>query len=361
MSDAQDGPWNDYAAPTAMPPSSASSDSPPWEDFAASPPQTGMFGQTLKPGTTAPATAFQQDVQGPGLQDATIPDGLALYGAAGIAKTGASIAAAGASAAKNGIASIFEAPESLKSAGITARTLENMAPGNQNPADYTAAVEKQLQGNGALGNTAKETWDKMNTLKDAAGLGVQSAFSAIKNSASPSALMADAQSALQPLVDEWTKRASGLVPDMSAAKPFEEYANALGKIAQSQGGKLTLDNIDQALKEVGTKLDESSQDMEPVFSKLYGKLADARDSIVNTIANQAGDPALKTNLLKNNADYSTYMRLLPSIEKNAYKEAIKEGVSAYQKYGGPIITKVAAASEVAHLLHEAINKVLGSD
>src|SRR6185437_4376286 len=161
--------------------------------------------------------------------------------------------------------------------------------------------------------------------------------------------------------DEWTKRASGLVPDMSAAKPFEEYANALGKIAQSQGGKLTLDNIDQALKEVGTKLDESSQDMEPVFSKLYGKLADARDSIVNTIANQAGDPALKTNLLKNNADYSTYMRLLPSIEKNAYKEAIKEGVSAYQKYGGQIITKVAAASEVAHLLHEAINKVLGSD
>ena len=56
---------------------------------------TGMFGQELKPGTTAPAEAFRQDVEGPGIQDVSASDALTVQGTAGLAKLGAGLAGKG--------------------------------------------------------------------------------------------------------------------------------------------------------------------------------------------------------------------------------------------------------------------------
>lgn len=263
----------------------------------------------------------------------------------------------------NKIASLFEAPESLKSAGITSSVLEHMAPGGQNPADYVDAVEKQLSNNGALATTAKETWDNMSKLANSAGQAISQAKDAIRQ-ASPDALMVDANKILDPIANEALKRGTGLFSKTeNLANPFYDAFDGLQKIAQQQGGKLTIDNLDSALQETGERMNEGGDAVQTVFSKLYGKLADARDSIVNNVAEQSGNPAIKDALLRNNADYSTYMRLLPGIGKSAAKEAIKEGISAYQKYGGPTILKYGASGATAltgeHLIEKLYHMLSG--
>lgn len=240
--------------------------------------------------------------------------------------------------------SLFETPESLKSAGITASTLEHMAPGGQNPADYVNAVEKQLSGKGVIATTAKETWDKMFPAAQKVGQGVREAMNAIKQAAGPESLMVDANTALDPIANEALKRGTGLFSKTeNLANPFYDAYDGLQKIAKEQGGKLSLDNLDAALDETGKIMNEGGEAVKKTFAKLYGKLADARDVIVNTVADQAGDQGLKHALLQNNADYSTYMRVLPSVEKEAYKEGIREGVSTFRKYGGPTVMKYGAS------------------
>lgn len=258
------------------------------------------------------------------------------------------------------IASLFEAPESLKSAGITANTLEHMAPGSQNPADYVKAVENQLSSKGVLATTAKETWDKMYPAAQKVGKGVREAMSAIKQAAGPDSLMVDANTALDPIANEALKRGTGLFSKTeNLANPFYDAYDGLQKIAKQQGGKLSLDNLDAALHETGQIMNEGGEAVKTTFAKLYGKLADARDVIVNTVADQAGDQGLKQALLQNNADYSTYMRVLPSVEKAAFKEGIKEGVSAFRKYGGPQILKYGLGSLGAEELYRMISSFMG--
>jgi len=315
----------------------------------------GIFGQKLNPGTTTPVDSFQQDVKGAGLQDATIPDMATVYGLGNLAKTGISALGKGGQA----IVSLFETPESLKSAGITPLTLEHMAPGGQNPADYVIAVENQLKAKDALGTTAKETWDKMSQLANSAGQAISNAKIAIQK-ATPAALMVDAKLALDPIANEALKRGIGLFSKTeNLANPFYDAYDGLMKIAQQQGGKLTIDNLDAALQETGQIMNEGGEAVQNTFGKLYGKLADARDAIVNNVADQAGDQGLKEALLKNNADYSTYMRLLPSVEKNAYKEAVKEGISAYQKHIGPLGEKLAIAGGSYAVVRELMDKLMG--
>ncbi len=353
-----DTPWEAFPAETAHPPHEDIPNTP-WEIHAPEQ-EKGLFNQKLSPGTTSPDTAFQQDLSGPGIQDATVGDVSSVYGATGLAKA----AAGGAMAGAEGISSIFKTPESLKSAGITAQTLEHMIPGGQNPADYVQAVEKQLSNNGAIATTAKETWDNMNKLANAAGSAIGQAKLAIQQAA-PDALMVDANKALDPIANEALKRGMGLFSKTeNLANPFYDAYDGLQKIAAQQGGKLTIDNLDSALHETGQLMNEGGEAVRTTFSKLYGKLADARDIIVNNVAEASGNPALKESLLKNNADYSTYMRLLPVVGKSAAKEAIKEGVSAYTKYGGPTILKYGASGATAltgeHLIEKLYHVLSGS-
>lgn len=332
-------PASAYAAPTALPPINTLPQDP-----------ADAYG-TLNSPFPEPQAVDQK-----GLQDVSIPDAMTVYGAGQLTKLGVQ----GGAAAVKGIGSLFETPESLKSAGITAKTLENMAPGGQNPSNYAEAVEKQLGSKGILAKTAKDTWTNLNGKITESGTAIQNAMSSIQE-ANPNALLVDAKNALEPIADEALKRSAGLFSaTANSANPFFQAYDGLMKTATQQAGKLSLDNVTSALQETGKMMDEGGEETQATFGKLYGKLADVRDGIVNTVAQQANNPELSQTLLKNNADYSTYMRILPAIEKAGYREAIKEGVSAYQKYGGPLVAKGLAVYGLGRGIQEGIDKFLGT-
>lgn len=343
--------WDDPAvasAPTAAPNL--------WEDVSGTSTPAMPSGQ---PGTGTSAGELERSSEYPNakMTDPTAQDAMTIYGTGQLAKLGIE----GATASVRGITSLWEVPESLKSAGVTGSTLEHMSPGGQNPGDYVNAVEKQLSAKGVLATTAKETWDKMAPAAKKVGEAVTEAMNNIKQAAGPEALLVDANTALDPIANEALKRGTGLFAKTeNLANPFYDAYDGLQKIAREQGGKLTLDNINAALHETGQMMNEGGEAVKTTFAKLYGKLADVRDVIVNTVANQAENPELKQALLKNNADYSTYTRILPSVEKAAYKEAIKEGVSAYQKHIGPLGEKLAIAGGSYAVVRGILDKVLGN-
>jgi hypothetical protein len=130
-------------------------------------------------------------------------------------------------------------------------------------------------------------------------------------------------------------------------------------MAKQQGGKLTLDNVDAVLKETGAMMD-NGEEAANLYGPVYGKLADVRDAMVHTIGQQSNNPEIMQTLLKHNADYSTYMRLLPSVERSAFREAIKEGVSGYQKYIGPLGEKLLMAGGAYGAVRGVVGKVLGN-
>jgi hypothetical protein len=268
------------------------------------------------------------------------------------------------------VLSFFEAPESLKSAGITAQTLRNMAPGGQNPADYTAAVENQLSGYGVLDTTPKGTWNAMNTDLGKGVTAVKNALNTVREEASANApqsvtgivdpLMIDAKTAIQPLLEKVQQAAQGAYgATKEAAKPFQDAANWLVKQAQLQGGKISFDNVDALMKETGSMMDQGPE-AEAIYGPVYGGIADMKDGMVKTVADLSGDPNVRQQLLENNAKVSTYLRLMPSIEKATYQAAVKEGVSAYQKYIGPLGTKFAMAGGAYAGIRKVLDMALGT-
>lgn len=66
-------------------------------------PETGLFGQELKKGNTSASEGFKQDVEGPGLRDVSVPDAMAVEGAASLGKLGLGLAAKGVGAALDAI------------------------------------------------------------------------------------------------------------------------------------------------------------------------------------------------------------------------------------------------------------------
>lgn len=383
-----DYPWEVHDAPTQIPPGNDLPDYP-WETHSAQQPaDVGVFGKiknamqidarlagtpNLQPGTTAPAAAFKQDVNGPGVQDSTVTDAANVYGLGSFGKAvateGIPAVGEGAVGVVNKIKSFFETPESLKSAGIDANTLKRIAPGGQNPADYVKAVEQQLINNDALGTSAKETWDKMNPLKNSVGKQIGDDLATLKSSESAidakygdvgNPTIVDAEKALQPISEKIAELGTGIYSDaQNMAKPYQQVYSGLLNMAKDQGGKLSLENIDSVLKQTGEMMDHGEVARE-TYGPIYGKLADVRDSMVHTIAQQSGNPEIAQRLLKNNADYSTYLRLLPTVERGAYKEAVKEGVSAYQKHIGPLGEKLAIAGGSYAVIREVLDKILGS-
>lgn len=241
----------------------------------------------------------------------------------------------------SGIASFFQKAPTLLSAGIKPITIAKMVPNGVNPADFGQELEQKLTNAGALGKGA-DAWDKMNNFTQTAGQRVGSALNAVSQSAGPQALTVDAETALKPIYDAWGNEVNALVPDTKATSTFGKYYSALANVAQQQGGKLTLDNIHDFLQEIGPKTHTGTDAMQDIYSKLYSVGADARDGVVNTVAQQANSPALAQNLLSANNDYSTGLRLLPDVKRAASAVPIKEGMSTFQKVGGPTILKYAA-------------------
>lgn len=227
-----------------------------------------------------------------------------------------------------GIASLFQSSPTLLSAGIKPQTVLKMTPTGQNPAEFGQQLEQSLNKAGAIGQDAKQTWSNINNLAMKSGQRVGASLDAIRGAAGPNAVTVNAGEVLQPLVDEWADRASGaLAGTRRLARPFEEAHQTLVKAAASKGGFLGLDDIHNLLQEVGPLTHTGSEASQAAYSDLYGSLAEVQKGMINKVAQQAGNPALSSDLLNANADYSKYMRLMPDISKAASSFPIKQPVS----------------------------------
>jgi hypothetical protein len=260
----------------------------------------------------------------------------------------------------NGIGSLFEAAPTLLNAGIKPTTILKMTPAGTNPAEFGQLLEQSLNKVGAIGQDEKTTWNNFTTLVNNAGQRVGNSLNSISKVAGPDALTVNGGEALQPLVDDWAERAGGsLAGTRRLAKPFEDAYQSLIQKAASNGGRLSLDDIHSTLQEVGPLTHTGSDASQAAYSDLYGSLANVRDGMVKSVAQQANNPSLAQNLLDANADYSKYMRLMPDVSKAAAAAPIKAGVSTVGKVL-PIIEKGLATGAGIGGAYSVANRLLGN-
>lgn len=400
-----DYPWEDFAPPPAPVVEAPKAETKyPWEDFGgtshpAQPPSQsfgGMVGQVAQDVFMKPAKAAEDLATNPVTMAKALPyvmsaaateipggntggmvagrqisnEALRLLGhSEDIPSGGEQLAEAGGAViadAAGPIMRFFKPPPSLIEAGVTARTIKNMVPPGANPAKYGEALEKELRGVGALSDDAKKTWDAMNGMKEKAGQAVGDSLQKIATTATKlggeNPLALDAEATLKPILDGWAERAGGsLQGTRRLAKPFEEAYQNLMQTASQQGGKITMDNIHSLMDEVGPLVHKGPEATQQAYSELYGALADTRDQMVQSVAKQANDPKLAQNLLNANAAYSKFMRLMPDVTNAAAKHALKEGVSAFQKMGGPHILRYAAGISGFEGIKKLYESLLGSE
>lgn len=207
-----------------------------------------------------------------------------------------------------------------KALGIKPKTVEMMAKG-ANPSEFGAELGIKLNKQGLSPFSASKAFDVATHLQNKYGKSVESAMDAIRQSGKDVSVLAD--DALKPVVDDWASRAdAALSVNRQTAKPFEEIYTNLSKKAQSMGGKLSVDDVRDALQEVGRGIENASvgSTKESAYSDLYGKLANVREDIVSKVAEQAGDPSLASNLKSANKGYSDVLGVLPDIRKAATQE-----------------------------------------
>jgi hypothetical protein len=340
-------PWEDIPAPTALPPNIVSPETMPWEDILSA---TVPPSRPIKTNIPEPQVSGNDNLGDAVPFEQRLGQNLAALGAgAGAAQLSGNLVSMGAK--------LFENVPDLLEAGIKPQTLARMTPQGVNPADFAKTLQNDLNAEGAIGKTSKATFDSMLKNTTQAGEDVRTARDAIAQAAGPQAVTVNAQTALQPIYDAWGKEVNAIVPDSKTISTFGKYHEGLMKVAQNQGGQLSLDNIHDFLQEIGPKVNTGSEANQAIYSKLYGVGLDAQKGVVNTIAKQAGDNSLATNLLDANARYSRNMRLMPDVTMNTAKEAIKEGISAFQKYGGPTILKYGAAAAGVSGLEELTKKI----
>lgn len=335
-------PWEDFSSDTST--------AGPWTDFA---PQA-QSAPSPAVGTTPPDVAFNQDKYGPGLQDTTVPDVAAVYGAGSLAKTGVSALAKGAS-------SLLETSPDLLNAGITKGTLEKMTPQGVNPADYAKTLRDQFLKNDAIGTTPDKSFPKMNSYIQKSGQGVSDALNGIKQASGSDAVTVDAQKVLKPVYDAWSKEVDAIDPNPQVISKLAKYHSALADTAANQGGRLTLDDLHNALQEAGPKTQVGSDAVKGAYKTVYGALANSRDLAAQTVADQADNPALAKNLLDSNAGYSAGMRVIHDIRNASAAGAINAGKSTFSKLGGPTISKYIAAYLGGEGLIKAAEHLTGNE
>jgi hypothetical protein len=348
-SQTQTPPWEDIASPTAIPPSVIGQDTKPWEDIGSS-----FAGPPVASSYPEPRNVDQQGMIS---QGGTPEQLMQVAGGMGVGEL--------AGSAVSGVAKLFENVPDLLDAGIKPQTLKAMTPEGMTPSDYGPILQKQLNSEGLLGKTSNDTLKNFISDTDKAGADVGSARNAIAQAKGPQAVTVNAQDALQPIYDAWSKEVNANVPDGRTLKIIGDQYNGLMKTAQAQGGQLTLDNIHNFLQEIGPKVHAGSEANQAIYSNLYKVGMDTQKGMVNTVAKQAGDPTLASNLLDANARFTRNLRLLPDVATNDAKEAIKAGVSAFQKYGGPTMMKYAGGGFAAltgeHLIGKLYHVITGGD
>lgn len=225
----------------------------------------------------------------------------------------------------------FGARGILDSIEIRPQTIERIA-GKSNPAEVGAVVGKRLVEEGAVGGSAKETFDLSKTVKNKYGDAVEESLSAIKKASKDAGIYPEgtdplkvkANPVLRPLINKANDlRDSGYPLERTESRYHRAMYNSLSKSAEANGGFITLDNVRKEMQRVGKMFKKLAPDSDQynMVAEVYGTLADTRDAIVNTIADRAGNPALATNLRNANQGFSLYTRLLPDIRRAAAMEA----------------------------------------
>lgn len=209
-----------------------------------------------------------------------------------------------------------------KSMGLKYKTISNMAK-SENPAEFGSKLGAELNREGAVGFTAGGTWKKANNLKRQYGVEVGNAIDNIKNSGFPTTIPAD--EALSSLSQESQRLLSS--PESSnriVGKMYKNRYEFLKQKSEASGGQLSLDDIRDAMEDVGEAINNTAKEgtKREGLLGLYGHLADARDTIVSRVAEQADNPALREDLMNANKGFSKYSRVMPDIKKRAAMEGV---------------------------------------
>lgn len=245
------------------------------------------------------------------------------------------------------------------SLGIKGGTVDEMTPQKDNPGRTGIRLGMQLAEEGTKGMGSIEGLDQINKNLSKHGKSVQSALNAIKETNKSygvypelgDPLKVKANPILKPFLDRANEMESSDYPlQQFESKYHRAVYNALSKAAKEGGDFLSLDDVRNEMSKVGDMLNSAGEDHAGVIRKIYGKLANLQDGMVETIADQAGDPKLASNLKEANANYSRYIRILPDVRKSASNASVKAG----ELKGHPIASAFKALEpKVAGLAYSA--------
>lgn len=214
-------------------------------------------------------------------------------------------------------------------AGIKEGTVRAMTKAGQNPGKVGIDLGSELVKSGVVKGNPIATFDAAAAESKKAG---EAVGSALKNIAKESAkyggiedpLAMDAKKALN-VLDKAVKEKLGgtLSSTRHLAKPFKETYDDIVKMADKQGGKITLDDVMKVLHEVGPRTHKGSDEAQAVYSEIYGLLANTRDDMVTTLAHQAKNTSLKDALIEANKNYSRWIRVMPDLSKASSTDSVK--------------------------------------
>lgn len=229
-----------------------------------------------------------------------------------------------------------------------------------NPAETAENLGLSLEKEGVLGNTPKATYDNVVSKLKEYGKAVGDAYNNIVSRG----VKAEApfEEATRPLVDEFVNLGDQAYPTNFQTSRIRNAYDKLLRLAKGNNGNLTLDHIDEVLDDTGKAMNvaQEGSDKYKIFSKIYATLADVRDSMVNKVADAAGDPTVTQNLKNANAGYSKFMRILPDASKKAAKYGLKgfnfsEPAKEIQNIARPFLAK--GAVKTGRVLREVGEKV----
>ena len=212
--------------------------------------------------------------------------------------------------------------------GIRGVTIQKLARRGENPGTVGTNLIRDLEKEGAIGSTSAKTWDNINRLKNTAGKEVGSALDAIRSKSSQyggvdDPLVMSTDKALKPLYEEWADHAAGATSQSKViAREFERVHEFLVNKAKSQGNQLHLDDIRDVMDEVGPLTHVGNDIKQEAMSSLYRSLADTRDAMIQTIADEAKNPSLSSDLLRANKKYSQIVRIMPDVSRASSMEAV---------------------------------------
>ena len=165
-----------------------------------------------------------------------------------------------------GAAKLFENVPDLLDAGIRPQTLKAMTPQGMTPSDYAPILQKELNSQGIIGKTSNDTLKNLLTDTEQAGSDVGAARDAIAQEKWPSAVTVNAQSALQPIYDAWSKAVNAIVPDSKTISTFGKYYSGLIENSPRTRRATYSDNIHDFLQEIGPKVHAGSEANQAIFS-----------------------------------------------------------------------------------------------